>query len=59
METLIRYSKPSKLDQAPYGTQCKVISALTADYDLYQQMSMDEQRPFWQQIDTYKKPTIS
>lgn len=55
MITLIRYSPPSKLDQAPCGTQCKVKSALLGEYEIYQQMNSDEESPCWRLIDTVKK----
>jgi hypothetical protein len=55
MDILIRHSAPGKLDHAPWGTQCKVITSLSGGYDLYQQSSMDEENPVWVFMDTIYK----
>ena len=52
---LIRYSAPTKYDQYPMGTRCKVIHTLSADYELYEQISPDETNPIWYLNEKYKK----
>lgn len=47
---LLRYGEPSKLDQASFGTACKVTKEHTIE--LYLQMSKDECVPNWQLITT-------
>lgn len=44
---IIRHSKPTKYDQAPQGTVCKVVQVLSAEYTLYRQISSDEENPCW------------
>jgi hypothetical protein len=53
METIIRHSAPSKLDQAPKGTECKVENG--EEYQLYVQCSSQEEDPQWQLMGTYQK----
>lgn len=52
---IIRHSKPSKLDQACFGTECKVVTTLSKEYDIYRQMSMNEENPLWVYIETVHK----
>jgi hypothetical protein len=52
---LIRHSPPGKLDHAAYGTQCKVVTSLSGDYDLYQQISMQEEDPVWEFMEAIYK----
>lgn len=47
MEPIIRHSAPSKLDQAPFGTECHVF-ILGDEYDLYVQYSNDPENPHWE-----------
>lgn len=54
-EVLIRYSVPTKYDQYPVGTQCKVIQTLSADYELYEQICPNQENPIWMYRDRYKK----
>jgi len=46
-DILIRYGIPSKLDQVPYGTQCRVMCPDKMSFDLYLQMSHIESEPSW------------
>lgn len=48
LEGMIRHGEPSKLDTAPYGTECKVIRGNT--YDVYKQYNTDEEDPHWELI---------
>lgn len=44
-----RYSTPSKLDMAPYGTYC-ITASMNESERLYKQMSKDESTPKWELI---------
>ena len=48
-DLLIRYGKPSKLDQAPLGTKCKVIGE--GPVQLYIQNAKNESEPDWVLLD--------
>ncbi len=48
-----RYSEPSKLDTADYGTICKVKTNHDDKKDIYVQISKHEE-PIWHFIGTYK-----
>lgn len=54
-DSLIRNGKPNKYDQAPQGTYCKTMNGLSDQYDLYQQISSNEDEPIWYLIGTYDK----
>jgi hypothetical protein len=47
MEPIIRHSAPSKLDHAPFGTECHVDIG-EGEYQLYIQYSKDEENPQWE-----------
>jgi hypothetical protein len=47
-DVLIRHSPPTKLDHAPFGTKCHVVCSLEATYDVYVQMSQQEDNPVWE-----------
>jgi hypothetical protein len=51
-ETIVRYAPPTKYDEAPFGTHCKVIHELSDTYDLYIQYSHDEEHPKWELMQT-------
>ncbi len=44
LAVLQRYSSPTKYDQAPMGTRCKIIGS----EDIYIQISRDEDNPIWE-----------
>lgn len=52
---LIRNGKPNKYDQAPQGSLCKVITALSGEYDIYKQISSNTDDPIWELIETFNK----
>ncbi len=45
---MVRHSEPTKLDTAPYGTECKVLHG--DKYDVYKQYNNDEEDPRWELI---------
>lgn len=47
-----RFGEPGKMDHAPYGTECKVTKH--KDFDLYIQMSKNEENPNWVFIGTFQ-----
>jgi hypothetical protein len=47
MEPIIRHSAPSKLDQAPFSTECLVFLDGHV-WDVYVQYSNDEEDPRWE-----------
>lgn len=47
-----RFGAPGKMDTAPFGTACRVSSAPEA-FDIYLQISHDEEEPNWTFIGTY------
>lgn len=51
--TLNRYGQPSPLDQAPFGTHCKVIKQ--KEFEIYVQMSHNEEYPNWIIVGTFPK----
>jgi len=51
MERIIRFGEPSKLDHAPYGTECKVTRY--KEFDIYIQISQNEDSPNWIFIGTF------
>jgi hypothetical protein len=59
MEPIVRHSAPSKLDTAPFETECLVFLDGHV-WDVYVQYSNDEEDPRWEYmgrriIDTDKK----
>ena len=50
-----RWGEPSKLDQAPFATQCKVFKNNHDLFDVYLQISHDEINPNWIFIGTFDK----
>ncbi len=50
-----RYGIPTKMDQFPYGTACKVYDHNKDIYDLYLQVAQDENNPNWELIETFNK----
>lgn len=53
-----RYGVPSKHDQLPYGTSCKVINHSHDEYDLYLQVGEDEDDPKWELLETFNSQSI-
>jgi len=49
---LIRRGIPGKYDEAPYGTLCRVGET---DYDLYVQLSDEEDCPKWALVGGFNK----
>jgi len=47
---IIRSSKPSKHDQCCYGSVCKSIKALSDEFEVYVQISHDENNPEWEKV---------
>jgi hypothetical protein len=47
MPSIIRYSKPSRLDVAPYGTVYEVVMEPEQPPEFYVQSSKDDQAPNW------------
>lgn len=45
-----RYGSPNILDQSPYGTVCKVSNHNKDTYDIYVQVSADEESPEWEHL---------
>ena len=52
MIRIIRFGEPSKLDHAPYGTECKVTRS--KEFDIYIQMSQNEENPNWMFIGNFQ-----
>lgn len=50
---LIRHGKPSKYDEAPLGTMCKIMNATETNYDLYIQYSADDAHPRWEYMGNF------
>lgn len=48
-----RYGNPSLLDQAQYGTICKVSSHHRDTYDIYLQVGDDEEDPEWEHLGSF------
>lgn len=45
---IVRAAKPNKYDQAPKNSICKVVKALSNEYDIYRQLSSDNDNPIWE-----------
>lgn len=45
---LYRYSKPCQYDTVEHGTLCRVETGTPGKYDIYKQISKDENRPLWE-----------
>ena len=50
--TIVRHGPPSKFDEAPKDTYCKVINS-DKNFDLWIQVSSKEDEPCWQFVDTF------
>lgn len=59
MDTIIltRYGEPSKYDYSPYGSICKVIKATSEEFDIFVQLSYDEEHPQWNFVESSKSIT--
>lgn len=47
-----RFGEPTKMDTARYGTICRVSSS-PESFDIYLQISHDEENPTWMSMGTY------
>ena len=47
MPSIIRYNKPSRLDNAPFGTMYEVIVEHEQPAEFFIQVSRDDQAPNW------------
>lgn len=55
--TLIRYSQPTILDQAKYGTKCVVKNSNSDSYGLYVQTGKDQMNPQWELVGMFNSHT--
>lgn len=49
-QVIYRYSVPTKLDTAYYGTICKINNGFELASEFYIQTSHDHEDPNWQQV---------
>ena len=54
---LIRTGEPSKYDEFPYGTPCKVAKTIGDTFEVYVQISHDETSPCWERIGIFSSDT--
>lgn len=54
---LIRHGEPSNLDQAPYGTLCKSVKTLCDTFEVYVQISENEEIPCWEKVGIFNSET--
>jgi hypothetical protein len=48
LSKIFRYGEPGKLDTAKIGTECWIVTNKELDeYDVYQQVSTNEENPNW------------
>ena len=52
MEQITRHSMPTKLDHAPFGSECKV-PVVGDEYELWVQYSRTEEDPKWELMGKY------
>lgn len=45
---VIRHSEPTVLDQLPFKSQCRIPRPNQLSFDLYVQISKDEEKPRWE-----------
>lgn len=54
MAILLRHGPPHKMDEAPYGSLCRVERG--DNYDIYIQVNLnDEEEPIWRYVDLFGK----
>lgn len=53
-----RFGEPSKMDTAKFGTMCRV-SSNPESFDIYLQISHDEESPNWTYMGTYSSSVSS
>ncbi len=51
---LVRRSQPCELDQAPYGTPCRV-NGHHNEYDIYLQIGHNEEHPRWELLGNFNE----
>lgn len=54
---IVRWGKPSKHDQLPYGTICKSGHTAKQMFEIYVQMSHDDQFPEWEKVGDFSPVT--
>lgn len=54
---LIRTGEPSKYDEFPYGTPCKVAKTMGDTFELYVQISHDDASPCWEKVGIFPTET--
>lgn len=55
--TLIRYGEPSGMDHAPHGTLCKSVKTLCDSFEVYVQLSENEESPCWEKVGSFSPET--
>jgi len=54
---LLRSGEPSKYDEAPYGTLCKTAKTLGDTFEIYVQLSLNEESPRWERVGVFSPET--
>jgi hypothetical protein len=54
---IIRHSKPSKHDVCCYGSVCKSLKVHSDEFDIYVQMSENQDNPNWEKAGTFTPKT--
>jgi hypothetical protein len=57
-KVLQRYGAPHKFDQFPQGTLCRVTVGLDGDFEMYKQVSPDEEKPIWELQDAKNSASV-
>ena len=52
---IIRSGEPCKYDQSPYGTVCKRVKPLNEKFEIYVQMSKNENYPQWEKVGIFSQ----
>lgn len=55
--TITRNGKPNEFDQHSYGAICKVIEHHDENFELYAQISDDEDHPNWELLGSFNNTT--
>jgi len=54
---LVRHDEPGKYDQAPQGTLCKSLKVHSVEFDIYMQISSQEDNPHWELVGRFRPET--
>jgi hypothetical protein len=54
---IVRSGVPSKYDECAYGSVCKSVKPLRDEFDIYVQMSHDDNSPRWEKVGTFSPKT--